>query len=174
MGSLEIFRSLFFLFSLTYVWFFYWPICHATLLASFQRYQIVIQLDTKQSVFYDEPIVIMYGVNDVLGMFLFLWRGQLIFWALVLLLHFWDSYVWVAFQFAGEWLMSPEFQRVHFPSQRRITEKKSKHLCCPRCLWVRCPFVWGGLYRMHGCASNYEVIVIIIENGWQCKAGREH
>ena len=32
------------------------------------------------------------------------------------------SVVWVAFLFAGEWLMSPKFQRVHLPPQHPIIE----------------------------------------------------
>ena len=44
--------------------------------------------------------------------FHFVWRGQLMFWLLVTLFYFNGSFVWVAFLFAGEWLLSPQFQRV--------------------------------------------------------------
>ena len=55
--------------------------------------------------------------------FLFFWRRQLSFWPLVLLWYFGGFIVWVAFLFAGEWLMSPQFQRVHLPPQHPIIDQ---------------------------------------------------
>ena len=54
--------------------------------------------------------------------FLFFGRRQLWFWLLVLLWYFSGSFVWVAFLFAGEWPMSPQFQRVHLPPQHPIID----------------------------------------------------
>ena len=54
--------------------------------------------------------------TDPSGMFpLFLKRT-----AEVSLWYFGFSFIWVAFLFAGEWLMSPQFQRVHLPPQYLI------------------------------------------------------
>ena len=55
--------------------------------------------------------------------FLFFWRRQLRFWLLVSLWYFGGSFVWVAFLFAGEWLMSPQFQRVHLTPQHPIIDQ---------------------------------------------------
>ena len=55
--------------------------------------------------------------------FLFFWRRQLWFWSLVLLWYFGGFFDWVAFLFAGEWLMSPQFQRVHIPPQHPIIDQ---------------------------------------------------
>ena len=64
------------------------------------------------------------GGTDPLGLFpLFFRRTQLWFWPLVLLWYFIGSFVWVAFLFAGEWLMLPQFQRVHLPPQHPIIDQ---------------------------------------------------
>ena len=55
--------------------------------------------------------------------FLFFWRRQLWFWPLVLLWYFGGSFVWVAFLFAGEWLLLPQFQRVHLHPQHQIIDQ---------------------------------------------------
>ena len=39
------------------------------------------------------------------------------FWPLVSLWYFGGSFIWIAFLFAGEWLMSPQFERLHLPHQ---------------------------------------------------------
>ena len=39
------------------------------------------------------------------------------FWVLISLWYFGGSIVWEAFLFAGEWLMSPKFQRIHLTPQ---------------------------------------------------------
>ena len=77
--------------------------------------------------------------------FLFFWRRQLWFWPLVLLCYFGGSFVCVAFLFAGEWLMSPQFQRVHLPPQHPIIDQFPKHPHCQRFLNVWCRFVFGVL-----------------------------
>ena len=61
-----------------------------------------------------------YGGTDSLGMFPLFLRGQLRFWPLVSLWYFGSSFVWVAFLFAGEWLMLLKFQRVHLPPEYKI------------------------------------------------------
>ena len=64
-----------------------------------------------------------YGGTDPLGMFpLFLKRTAEVL-PLVSLWYFGGSFVWVAFLFAGEWLMSPQFQRVHLPPQHSIIDQ---------------------------------------------------
>ena len=55
-------------------------------------------------------------------------RGQLMFWPLVPLWYFGDSFVRVAVLFAGDWLMSPQFESVHLP-QWPITDQFHYHLC---------------------------------------------
>ena len=57
--------------------------------------------------------------------FLFFWWGQLMFWPLISLWHFGCSFVWVALLFAGEWLISPQFQRVHFLLSSQLQTDKS-------------------------------------------------
>ena len=57
-----------------------------------------------------------YGGTDPLGIFLLFFNGTADIQALVSC-YFGVSYVRVAFQFAVEWLMSPQFQRVHLPDQ---------------------------------------------------------
>ena len=65
-----------------------------------------------------------YGGTDPLGMFpLFFLKGQLRFWPLVSLWYFCGFFGWVAFPFPGEWLMSPQFQRVHLPPQHPIIDQ---------------------------------------------------
>ena len=64
-----------------------------------------------------------YGGTDPLGVSSFFSRGQLRFWPLVSLWYFGGSFVWVAFLFAGEYLMSPQFQRVHLPPQHPIIDQ---------------------------------------------------
>ena len=55
-----------------------------------------------------------YGGTDPLGVFPFFLRGQLSFLPLILW-YFDGSFVWLGFLFAGEWQMSPQFQRVPHP-----------------------------------------------------------
>ena len=65
-----------------------------------------------------------YGGTDPLGMFpLFCRRRQLKFWPLVSLWYFGGSFVWVAFLFAGEWPMLPQFQKVHLAPQHPLIDQ---------------------------------------------------
>ena len=61
-----------------------------------------------------------YGGTDPLGMYPLFLKKTAEVMALVFLWYFSGSFVWVAFLFAGEWLMSPQFQRVHLPPQYPI------------------------------------------------------
>ena len=63
------------------------------------------------------------GGTDPLGMFPLFRRGQLRFWPLISLWYFGGSFVWVAFLFAGEWLMSPQFLGAHLPPQHPIIDQ---------------------------------------------------
>ena len=64
-----------------------------------------------------------YGGTDPLGMFpLFLKKTAEVL-APRLTVVFWRSFIWAAFLFAGEWLMSPQFQRVHLPPQHPIIDQ---------------------------------------------------
>ena len=62
-----------------------------------------------------------------------------------------SSFVWVAFLFAGEWLMSPQFQRVHLPSQHPIIDQFPQHLYCQRFLSIWCRFILGILWNAEVC-----------------------
>ena len=56
-----------------------------------------------------------YGGTDLLG--------QLMFWPLVSLFYFSSFFVSIALPFAGKWLISPQFQRVHHPLHWQITDQ---------------------------------------------------
>ena len=56
-----------------------------------------------------------YGGSDPLGMFALFLKKTAVVLALVLLWYFGGFFVWVAFLFAGEWVMPPQFQRVYLP-----------------------------------------------------------
>ena len=64
-----------------------------------------------------------YGGTDPLGMFPLFLKKTAVFLALVLLWYFGCSFVWVTFLFAGEWLMSPQFQMVHLSPQHQIIDQ---------------------------------------------------
>ena len=85
--------------------------------------------------------------------YLFFWRGQLMFWSLFSLWYFGGTFVWVAFLFAGEWLMSPQFQRVHFPPLWPITDQFPWHQGFRA---SGAGSSWA-VYGMQGCASNHQV-----------------
>ena len=64
-----------------------------------------------------------YDGTDPLSMSPLFRRGRLRLWPLVSLWYFGGSFVWVALMFAGEWLMSPQFQRVYHPPKYPIIDQ---------------------------------------------------
>ena len=65
-----------------------------------------------------------YGGTDPLGMFpLFLKKTAVVLAPRLAVVFRWLLRLGIAFLFVGEWLMSPQFQRVHFPSQHPIIDQ---------------------------------------------------
>ena len=64
-----------------------------------------------------------YGGIDPFGMFFLFLRTTAEVLAPLLAVVFLRLFVWVAFLFAGEWLMSPKFQRVDLPPQHPIIDQ---------------------------------------------------
>ena len=71
------------------------------------------------------------------------------FCPLVSLWYFGGSFV--GFLFNVEWLMLPQFQRVHLSPQWPIIDQLAQHLYCPRFLRVWCRLVLGVLWNAEVC-----------------------
>ena len=84
--------------------------CHLSTSLTTFAFRLLLDLDS-------------YGGTDPLGMFPLFVKKTAEVLALVSLWYFGGSFVWVAFLFPGEFLMSPQFQRVHLPPQHPIIDQ---------------------------------------------------
>ena len=92
-----------------------------------------------------------YNDTDQLGMFsLFLKNTADV--PLVVLCYFGCSFVWVAFLFAGEWLISPQLHKSTFLLSGKLqTNILSTYVYCPRFLSVWCLFTLSVLWNAEVC-----------------------
>ena len=83
------------------------------------------------------------------------------FWPLVSLWYFGGSFVWVAFLFAGEWLMSSQFQRVRLPppSVANYGPISWTPTYCPKFLSVWCWFVFGVFWNAEVCFQPPSLLI---------------